>query len=1294
MEDNKYFICPITQCLFVDPISVPCCGQTYSRNSLIQCLLFKQECPMCRGNLEQFNAASAAKNVVIASLIEEFADGIRLHNTNQKLLDWKINSQLVVDRTGNSTGEYYQTIQLNDANLSIRPTLFIAVCDRSGSMIGKPWDQVANALLHMIGLSNGSRIVQLGCIMYESTAEIIDVSKINRNNINQYFTGGGTAFNTAFCKIGELLRANKNGIFSRAVIAFMTDGQSGQNIDELASQLQEIISNSWIKPCTVHSIGFGDCDKNLLELLRKCGSNEGVFRFSDTNDNDDILTIKITDLFDEVHRGASIEVTVNGEIIQMPIKGKTGKIIRFTTGIIKDMFIQLAGRETWVSNELLNAEYNSDIFNNWARQQIDRIANHLLEINECKKDQEQLSYISVIRQQISKMETSRLDKNILDSLELLKGQIKALQSKQILDIGRLRDLRFASRFVSTKINIKEIPKVILQPVTLAITSAAYNEPKLIRYKYMATNKNRNLLQTLIMSRKSPCKLVLEVAEYLHKHPDINKTDILYTDLDGNNSIHLAAFDGQYSTLKILLNYVTLEEANCENLNTDTAFTLAIKKQGWDKTLAVLVNFGLTCCIDRLKSLHRFCIDNNYIRTSIIISNLISAGGNVTDELSVEISKDLSPTYIKFLYNSWKMAGKNLSIFWPIALSKGYELFDLAKDVYNECKINVDISDLLNWCYPKKPDATDTAEYLKMAEFILNANPGLINQSDSNGETPLHKSVEKGSLPHVKLMIALGANIEARNDLGNTPIWLACAKKYPCIVEELLDNGADVNAINLKGNPPLYTTCQSGPLKIAEMLLIRGANAEIMNNNKDTLILIATRNGQSEILEVLLRYVRKEFVEYIAPIDGFNAVFASVEANKPDCIDVLYRHGLKYNQHTAKDNIILADSTPLHLAAYYNRIEAAQKLIEIGVEIDPISGNDLQDMTPLQIATIQGNIEIVKLLIGHGADKTKALMFASGEIFNVLVDKLELANITYLSKYWHPYWNTIDTIDSEGYTPLSWAVLSGNLNNVEELMRFNADPTKKNIYGLSSRDYAKISRQVRIMEIVGDSNLEIPPEIKNCLFLSCINNQPQETSWQEKMSITETIYEIPDVKNNMQSLTQYVNKQLAEYIPMAKLRALNMLISKRYIVNMGVANSIAIELYRMLGNKIDNIGYMYALQSLSCLPDYTGEVFVNLDRRYSVGNTVTITKAFWGSSLWRIAIQDFNPKTGTVGIFKGCCKYLGGSKCEVIVMPKKFTIMAMYRYDPICLGQPNIRSHTFKIKDSDMETNKAIILEFG
>ena len=69
-----------------------------------------------------------------------------------------------------------------------------------------------------------------------------------------------------------------------------------------------------------------------------------------------------------------------------------------------------------------------------------------------------------------------------------------------------------------------------------------------------------------------------------------------------------------------------------------------------------------------------------------------------------------------------------------------------------------------------------------------------NIKNSADETLLFKASEKGSLGCLKTIIKFNKNyIDKKNNLGNTALWIACSKRFPCIIQELLNNGADVNS---------------------------------------------------------------------------------------------------------------------------------------------------------------------------------------------------------------------------------------------------------------------------------------------------------------------------------------------------------------------------------------------------------------------------------------------------------------------------------------------------------------------
>jgi len=69
---------------------------------------------------------------------------------------------------------------------------------------------------------------------------------------------------------------------------------------------------------------------------------------------------------------------------------------------------------------------------------------------------------------------------------------------------------------------------------------------------------------------------------------------------------------------------------------------------------------------------------------------------------------------------------------------------------------------------------------------------------------------------------------------------------------LLKSGADINLKNQSGNTALATASGSGNKEIVELLLKSRANPNIKNGQGDTTLTLALQNGYEEIVEILLK----------------------------------------------------------------------------------------------------------------------------------------------------------------------------------------------------------------------------------------------------------------------------------------------------------------------------------------------------------------------------------------------------------------------------------------------------------
>jgi ankyrin repeat protein len=108
-----------------------------------------------------------------------------------------------------------------------------------------------------------------------------------------------------------------------------------------------------------------------------------------------------------------------------------------------------------------------------------------------------------------------------------------------------------------------------------------------------------------------------------------------------------------------------------------------------------------------------------------------------------------------------------------------------------------------------------------AETLLEGRAGL-EVEDGEGCRALHHAAREGRLPIVRLLLARGANVEAKDSHNQqdswTPLlWAAYIGNLP-VAEALLDAGADVNKTGLHHCTPLLWAAGRGNLGLVQLFL--------------------------------------------------------------------------------------------------------------------------------------------------------------------------------------------------------------------------------------------------------------------------------------------------------------------------------------------------------------------------------------------------------------------------------------------------------------------------------------------
>lgn len=111
--------------------------------------------------------------------------------------------------------------------------------------------------------------------------------------------------------------------------------------------------------------------------------------------------------------------------------------------------------------------------------------------------------------------------------------------------------------------------------------------------------------------------------------------------------------------------------------------------------------------------------------------------------------------------------------------------------------------------------------------LLAQDPQAVSARTADGFTALHLAAFFGQPRAAELLIAAGAEIDARasNTMRVTPLHSAAAGRRPQVVRILLDNDADPTLRQDGGYTPLHSAAMNGDVESTSLLLDGGADPD-------------------------------------------------------------------------------------------------------------------------------------------------------------------------------------------------------------------------------------------------------------------------------------------------------------------------------------------------------------------------------------------------------------------------------------------------------------------------------------
>jgi ankyrin repeat protein len=292
---------------------------------------------------------------------------------------------------------------------------------------------------------------------------------------------------------------------------------------------------------------------------------------------------------------------------------------------------------------------------------------------------------------------------------------------------------------------------------------------------------------------------------------------------------------------------------------------------------------------------------------------------------------------------------------------------------------------------------------------------------------------RGDASAVRAALAAATPPDLRDKDGRTPLHWAAEGGHTEVIRVLLDAGAEVDAQELDryfGRTPLHLAAQGGHTDAIQLLLNAGAevNAEDRGYGSKPLW-YAVASGHAAAAKLLLEAGaavnasnRTRSPVSAGDITGETALDRATKDGRADLVALLLAHGASFT------------SRPLFSAMARGHIEVMRLLLDHGADVHAKGwdGSTLLHNT--------GEPDFVKLLLARGADK-EARDYGGRTPLHVcaIMAWLEAAEILLEAGA------DVNARDCQGWTPLHYAALASrkgktfSLDLTKMLLRYGADP---------------------------------------------------------------------------------------------------------------------------------------------------------------------------------------------------------------------------------------------------------------
>jgi ankyrin repeat protein len=234
---------------------------------------------------------------------------------------------------------------------------------------------------------------------------------------------------------------------------------------------------------------------------------------------------------------------------------------------------------------------------------------------------------------------------------------------------------------------------------------------------------------------------------------------------------------------------------------------------------------------------------------------------------------------------------------------------------------------------------------------------LLNAIDDVGYTPLHLACKLGHVDTVSILLSFGADTQATDQDNYTPLHIAARYGHLEVVRLLL---AEQNPESFKASheSALYCAVRNGNIDIVKFLIERGADPNCLDRQGNSILTLAASLGNEAVAELALSL---ENTKWPPSNYGIALVFAAAFG-----LSGLARSLLHLDETLEHRTPILQQT--LITAITYTSEEIADILLVPGCDPNVTNGHDHQHgQSALSMAAASGSERMVNLLLRRGAN---------------------------------------------------------------------------------------------------------------------------------------------------------------------------------------------------------------------------------------------------------------------------------------------------------------------------------------